>query len=1133
MDALKELRVSYQERPLAVDEQHPVFSWRMESDRHGARQEAWRITVRRGENLCWDSGRVPGPECGEIAYPEMLEPEAAYTWSLLVWNEQGEELRAESAFAAGFLNPDRSAWHGAEWIGSEECCVAAETLPVFRVCFTMRIEEGGTRAGVVFGAEDPRLLSSIHNNYLIHGENYIAFEIDISRPEAALRVFRRGYAPGEDGRTPIAEVPVPAELLPEAARFLPHEYEIVISGNQMECLRIDGKKLHTGFRSPNFLPGVPAAAEETHLTLNPENKVTDAPIFPRLCQVGFVTGPETRAVYTDFAIRHYGGAHRMIFGPETGAGYGIFAACPGLRTEGNRVTAAPGTLCWADPSFGALPMLRRSFRVPGRVREATLYAAARGLFEITVNGRKAGDEYLTPGDMDFRHRELYQAFDVTEMIREGENVIGAVLASGWYGDQTSYIAENYNFYGDMQALLAVLRVTGEDGTVLYVPTDADWQVFDDGPIRYAGNFNGETWDATREIPGWDEPGFPAEGWRRASVQPEEVCGRVPEITAKIDPGIRRIETLTASFAAKEVRGEDRDTVYLYDMGQNMAGLPEITFPRMERNRRITIRYGEILYPRLAPDNPYYYGELGGLLLTENLRGALATDVYVTKGEEGETFRPRFTLHGYRYVELSGLDAPIPAENIRGIVISSVRQTAFFRSSNPLTNQLFANIIRSTVSNHISIPTDCPQRDERLGWAGDANVYAKTATYLSDMRAFYRNFNRLQREAQGADGTYHLYAPSYAPIGEAFALGYTWNAAGVMIPFETFRQYGARRVLEENYPAMKRHIEGMMGMIAEGRSCLTSHIGFLGDHLSVTDTDPSLMDNAQYYRSVRSVERAAELLGFREDAEKFRDFGDRLREEWNRVFVGEDGRTRSAEGVLQDTQASYALPLVCGVFSGENLALARKHLKEACQRTDYTMTTGFMGTGPLLPALTEAGEIDTAYRMFEQTKCPSWLYPVLNGATSMWERWSSFTVENGFGGQNWMNSFNHYSLGAIGSWMMEFMAGIARKGDSGFGTFVLQPVCGGHFTSLEAAYESARGTIRSAWTARDGVMTGYECTVPANTRAELYLPAAENARVHARENPEGGETAVRNGIPVRKYQLPAGTYHFEIEMGKDA
>ena len=1128
MDRLENLRVSYQERPLALDEQHPVFSWSMASARFGARQEAWRIVIRREGQTVWDSGRTPGSESTEILCPAALQPETGYTWSLSVWNEQGEELRAESVFATGLMNGRLSAWHGAKWIGPDELCVAAETIPVFRLRFTLRIERGGSRAGVIFGAADPRLLSSIHNNYLIHGENYIAFMLNVRDLPARLEVYRRGYAPEEQGEAPLFSMPVPESLIGEENRFEPHAWEIVISGNQMEAMTVDGEKLITGQRNPHIMPGAPKEAwEETHLVLNPLNRVMDVPIYPRLCQVGFRTAQDTFACFTDYEICHYGGERAAFFGPQTGAGYGIFEGCDGISAEGNRITVRPDTCCWADPSFGAVPMLRRAFHLEQGVREAILYATARGVFDLTVNGQRAGEEFLPPGDMDFRKRTLYEAFDVTGLIHEGENVIGAVLASGWYGDQTSYAIENYHFYGDRQALLAVLRVTLEDGSVRYVPTDDSWQYYGDGPVRYAGNFNGETYDATREIAGWDQPGFPAEGWRPASEMPSTVCGAESEITAKIDPGMTAVETLSAAYLGSETRGTDHDTVFLYDMGQNMVGVPEITFPKTERGTRITLRYAEMRYPRLDPENEFCYGELGGLILTENLRGALVTDVYVTKGEEGEIFLPRFTFHGYRYVEISGLKEPIPPENIRGILFSSVRQTAFFHCSNPLTDRLFRNIIRSTLSNHLSIPTDCPQRDERLGWAGDANVYARTATYMADMRAFYRNFNRLQREAQGPDGTFHLYAPSYAPIGEAFSLGYTWNAAGVMIPFETFSQYGARRVLEENYPNMKRHIEGMMNKTAEGRECLTSQIGFLGDHLAVKDTDPSLMDNAQLYRSVRSTEHAAERLGFQEDARVFRSFGDRLRAEWNRVFVGEDHRTRNAEGILQDTQASYALPLVCGVFSEENRPFAQRFLQEACERTDYTMTTGFMGTAPLLPALTEAGAIDTAFRMFEQTRCPSWLYPVLNGATSMWERWNSFTEENGFGGQNWMNSFNHYSLGAIGAWMMEYMAGIARDGDSGFHTFLLQPVCGGHFTGMDASYDSPYGRIHSAWEAREGRMVSYACTVPANTRATLYLPAEEGMRAVADEGPAPEGAEIRNGQRVLKFTLPAGTYRFQM------
>ena len=1120
MDTIQNLRVNYMERPLAIDAQHPVFSWQMESDRQGARQEAYQLVVRDGETVCWDSGKFLSDASVDIKYPALLAAETDYTVDLTVWNEQGETLCASTSFATGLKDEDLSAWHGACCIAPDEITFAAETVPVYRLCFDLKILEGGSRAGIVFGANDPRLLSSIHNNYLIHGENYIAYKLNVAQIPASVEVFRKGYQPDEDGSEPFFAIKVPETIIDEQNRYQPHAFEIVISGNQMEFMTIDGQKLQTGIRNQRIMPGSPASAyEETHLILNPLNEVMDVPIYPRLCNIGLATDSDTTAVVTDYQIKHYGGDQNIIFGEKAGATYHIFEGFESLSINENQITVLPDTLVYADPSFAGLPMLRKDFTTDQEIRNARIYATARGLFELTINGQKVGDEFLTPGDTDFRQHILYQAFDVTDQVRQGANALGAVLASGWFGDQTSYTIENYNYYGDTQAFLAVLVITYVDGTKAYIPTDKSWQYYGEGPWRYAGNFNGETYDATKELSGWNAPGFDASAWKSAPEVTPCVCGYLPKITAKIDPGMTLVETRSAKFVSRETRGTDHDSVYIYDMGVNMVGVPNITFPEGVRGKKITVRYAEILYPHLDPDNEFYYGDLGGLILTENLRGALVTDVYVMKGEKNEVFQPHFTFHGYRYVEISGLAEALPAENILGLVFSSVRQASFFESSNPLTNQLFENIIRSMIGNHLSIPTDCPQRDERLGWAGDANVFTETATYMSDMRAFYRNFCMLQRDAQGVDGTFHLYAPSYAPIGEAFALGYTWNAAGVVMPFETFLQYGSRTVIEENYPNMKKHVEGMETMKAEGRKFLTSHIGFLGDHLSIEDTDASLMDNAQFYRVVRYTQKTAEILDFQEDAAAFKAYADGLKQEWNEVFIGEDHRTYNAKGILQDTQASYALPLMCDIYNDENRPFAQQYLREACEKTGYTMTTGFMGTAPLLPALTEGGNVKTAYKMFEQTIYPSWLYPVINGATSIWERWSSYTIQNGFGGQNRMNSFNHYSLGGVGTWMMEFMAGIHRDEISGFKSFILQPVAGGAFTYMKAAYESVYGTIHSVWTAENGVMTSYDCEVPANTTATLYLPVGKVQ--------PSGEVLIHNGLPVVRYELQAGKYHFDI------
>lgn len=648
---LLRLRVNHMETPLAVDDPNPVFSWQMVSARTGARQTAYRIRVATGDRLCWDSGRVESAASVGIAYPEeaaVLKAEREYRWHLTVWDETGAELRAESAFATGLMGMDLSAWHGAKWIGPDEINLAAETVPVFRLQFNMQIAPGGSSAGVVFGANDPRLSTTTKNNYLICGESYIAYMLNVSRIPAVVEVYRKGYAPGETGKKPVAELEIPEDVLGAENRYAGHVFEIVISGNQMEVMAVDGYNLETDEENLRIVQSpMRPVQEKTHLVLNPLKAVMDVPIFPRLCEIGFVTAEDTEAVFTDYAVKHYNGQRNEVFGPHTGASYAIFAGKNGLTVEGNKITATPGTLAYADPSYGAMPMLRKSFTVKKSVASAKVYAAARGIYELTLNGQKVGNEYLAPGNMDFRQRIFYEAFDVTGLVTQGENAMGAVLASGWYGDQTSYMIENYNYYGDSQALLAVLAITYKDGDVEHLPTDGSWQYYGQGPVRYAGNFNGETYDATREaaVEGWDQLGYNAFGWRAAARMGSSVCGLEPVITAKIDPGVTEVEVLEAAFVSKETRGEDRDTIYIYDMGVNMVGIPEIIFPTGTAGQKITIRYAEILYPELDKDNAFYYSDLGGMILTENLRGALVTDRYIMRGEGKEIFKPVFTFHG--------------------------------------------------------------------------------------------------------------------------------------------------------------------------------------------------------------------------------------------------------------------------------------------------------------------------------------------------------------------------------------------------------------------------------------------------------------------------------------------------------
>ncbi|WP_069986809.1 family 78 glycoside hydrolase catalytic domain [Massilioclostridium coli] len=1109
-----------------VDDTTPRFSWAMDSNLIGQKQTAYQIrvtNVETGEEV-WNSGKVEDSNSTWVEYPGTatpLQPKTAYEWVVTVWDKNGTPVVSEpEQFTTGLMSEDLSTWEGAEWIGADELYLDAASMPVYRMNYTMRIKQGGEKSGFVFGADDPRFSATIYNNYLIHGENYIAYQLNVSQMPATVEVYRVGYCSTDTVETPIATIEVPETIINDKNKNGFHDYEIVISGNQMESMSIDGQKISDA------------------LTLNPGG----TELYPRLNSIGFITS-ENNQKATDFSnisIKNYREPQAEVFGKDTGATYDIFEGIKGVTVkEDGSILVNKGMLAYADPSYGSIPMLRKDFTADKEIERATVYATARGIYEMSINGQRVGDEYFTPGNSDYRQQIQYTSYDVTKLLQKGENTIGATLASGWYGDEASFNLTDYNFYGDHQSFLAMMEIKYTDGTSSIVKTDDTWQYYGEGPVRYAGNFNGETYDANLEaaVAGWDTPDYDASAWRAATVMDSKVSGYEPKIVAKTDEGVKQVETLDATFVSKETRGDDNHTVYIYDMGTNMVGVPQITLPEGEAGQEITLRFGESIYPDLPENNEYNYGDLAGLILTENYRTALSTDRYTMKGAEGgETFVPEFTFHGYRYIEISGVDEQIPEENIKGIVLSSItEQTSNFDSSNELVNQLFENIMRSTYGNHLSIATDCPQRDERLGWSGDAQVFSRTATYMADMNSFYGNFLSLMRDAQGKqDGTYDKYAPSYnAVVGNAMNLGYCWQAAGVVVPYETYLQYGDTSIITEHYDSMKLHMDGMMSKKAAGKEYLTSNTGFLADHLSVASTDTPMLSNATFYYVTKAMADMAAAIGETEDAQLYSDYAAGIKAEWNATYVDPETHKTTASGKVQDTQASYSLPLAYDVFDETNKPYAEDYLVEACARENYTITTGFVGTAPLLPALTEGGNIEDAYKMLEQTEYASWLYPVTQGATSIWERWNSYTVENGYGGNNGMNSFNHYSLGAVGAWMMGYQVGIQRDDTAGFQSFELQPTPGGSFTYTNGSYESDYGTIVSNWTADQGELTSYEAVVPANTTATLYLPVSEEAV--ADFTAIDGITYVgmeeHNGQMTAKFNLEAGGYNFSLQDGK--
>lgn len=1095
---IKNLRTEYIVNPIGLDEKIPRFSWMMTADHQGALQTAYQIQITDTsvDTIIWDSTKVESRLSSAIAYAgEALTPCTRYQWQVTVWNEADQAVAASAYFETGLMNADISAWEGAEFIGQKDLSLEASTLGIFSLDLRLCIPEGSSRAGVVFGANDDRLLSKAKNTYAIEGENYLCYMLDISAIPAMIHIYRVGYHPEDTRDIPFASFSVrdfdaPDDLIiTEANKHQEHALTLECQGNQIMTL-VDG---HMVDKIQDESPYLKATGIDKFVgrQVNPVS-FNDCPTFPRLCQVGLVVD-QGEAHFKSLEIRNIRtpGALLQSITPENA--FAIFNASSAQLHLTEDAMVLSSTKDWmmilGDPSHGAAPMLRSEFTVnPEKtLLSARVYATARGIYEGHVNGTRFTQSLFNPGASQFDKHLYYQTYDITDRITTGTNAIGFYLASGWWSDAQTFSLMNYNYFGDRPALLAKVVLEYTDGTRDLLITDTShWTISTEGPVRYAGFFYGEYYDArlNEAYQNFSCSGYANGQWETPIVV--ELVRFKPEPGGPFRwPAPTAVMPKLIGYPADQVNyGEVKNAlsmtepvpgVYIYDMGQNMAAVPRLQL-HGKPGQRIMIRYGEVLYPELEE-----YQDLEGLMLTENLRDALNTDIYICKGDGRETYLPRFTFHGYRYIEISGIEAPLPLSAVESVAVTSIKElTGHIETSNSLLNKLFENITYSQRSNFISIPTDCPQRNERMGWMGDTQVFARTAAYNADVLTFFRRYLTAVRDLQSDAGKY----PDIAPVGGGFG-GIVWESAGIIIPWEMYQQYGDVRIVEENYEAMKKYIAYIKDLYDHQKY---KHMMFLGDWLATDmSTDQNLIWLCHYAYDVKLVEKMARILGRNGDAENYQTTFESLKAIFNQTFFNtEIGRTVTEAGVENDTQCSYALPLAFELFTEGNKLKAARRLDEKTRELDYALTTGFIGTGLINPVLTDAGYADTAYRLVQQTQYPSWLYSITQGATSIWERWNSVTKEAGFGGNNSMNSFNHYSLGAIGAWMYSHVLGIKRREDTpGFAKFVIRP----YITGLDYAkgsYDCIYGSIKSQWIRVDNHIH-FEVDIPANTEAMLYLP----------------------------------------------
>ncbi|MFI6335459.1 alpha-L-rhamnosidase [Streptomyces sp. NPDC050535] len=747
-----------------------------------------------------------------------------------------------------------------------------------------------------------------------------------------------------------------------------------------------------------------------------------------------------------------------------------------------KVAAAWGAGPWGRvvPVKYAANQLRHEFRLPRKkVARARLYATALGVYEAHLNGRRVGRDQLAPGWTDYHERVQYQTYDVTKLLRTGPNAIGAYVAPGWYAGNVGMFGPHQ--YGERPALLAQLEIEYTDGTSERVTSGPDWRAAA-GPIVAADLLGGETYDARKETPGWTSPGFDDRTWLEVGAAGDDA----PDlIVAQVDGPVRVAEELSVKKVTEPQPG-----VFVLDLGQNMVGAVRLRVSG-DAGTTVRLRHAEVLNP-------------DGTLYTANLRTATATDTYTLKGHGEETYEPRFTFHGFRYVEVTGFPGTPSAKAVTGRVMHTSAPFTFeFETDVPMLNKLHRNITWGQRGNFLSVPTDTPARDERLGWTGDINVFAPTAAYTMESARFLTKWLVDLRDGQTSEGAFTDVAPMVGTVGNGVA---GWGDAGVTVPWALYQAYGDRQVLEDAWPS----IQAWLKYLEQHSDKLLRPAGGYGDWLNIEDETPKdVVATAYFAHSADLAARTAEAIG--EDSAPYLDLFGRVRTAFQNAYVSADGRVKG------DTQTAYVLALSMGLVPAALRTAAADRLVALIEAKGWHLSTGFLGTPRLLPVLTDTGHTDVAYRLLQQRSFPSWGYQIDKGATTMWERWDSIRPDGSFQTPD-MNSFNHYAYGSVGEWMYANIAGISA-GRPGYREIVIRPRPGGDVTSARATFASVYGPISTQWRQRAGGFL-LTCTVPPNTTAEVWIPAEAPGEV---AHTHGTFLRTEDGCAV--YRVGSGSHRF--------
>jgi alpha-L-rhamnosidase len=761
---------------------------------------------------------------------------------------------------------------------------------------------------------------------------------------------------------------------------------------------------------------------------------------------------------------------------------------------------------WIPDSVKAL---RHNFDVSRPVKSARLYATALGVYEMFLNGQRVGEDVLTPGWTDYRQRVKYQTYDVTAQVKNGRNAIGALLAPGWYETSLEWFQQPNNYGDTPPALKAQLRIEHTDGSVEWVGTDASWQA-NTSPILHSEIYDGESQDARFTQPGWNTAAFDAAAWKNVqSIEPKPVA-----IEAQDYPAIRVERTVAAKSVA-----EPKPGMYVFDFGQNLAGVERlrVTGPK---GTDVKLRFAEIV-------------NADGTIYTDNLRTAKVTDHFILSGKGVEEFTPQFTFHGFRYAELTGLPTAPQKDAVTAVVLhTDAPFTAKLATGSAMIDKLWSNILWGQRSNFVGVPTDCPQRDERLGWMADAQVFWRAATYNMDLAAFSRKFAGDMRGTQTGTAYFGIYSPGTARPNMGWGAG--WSDAGVVIPWTSWLQNGDTSIVEQNWVAMEKYVAAINAANPDGLWKHESGIAF-GDWVSPEGrTDYTLIATAYWAYDATLMREMAHATGRTAEEEKYTRLFEKIRTAFEKEFVREDGFVAGADmsdeankGKGGDTQAGYVLALHMNLVPDALRAKAAEKLAGKIEANHGLLGTGFLGTPYLLEELTKSGNAQLAYKLLLNTSYPSWGYLVEHGATTMWERWNGDKMKD----DPSMNSYNHYAYGAVGDWIARYAAGVdATPLDAGFHTVELHPTFDARLGHIAFDYDSAYGKIHSDWTV-EGTTAQWHVTLPANTTGWLRLSADQAARYKLDGVPLGQSKqskAVTRGSESG-FELEAGSYTFTVVL----